>query len=219
MATMIDTIGNAAGVLVDRHIAQSNGDRPALRYGTKRYAYHDVAALMNRAGNMLRQLGVEPRQRVLIALPPSPAGIASILGAMKIGAVPVLAAAGDADSKLATAINELDPPVIIAEAARAAEIGSAAGDRPVIVVGGDAAPQRSFVDLLRSSPSSLSCAAVDEGAWAVAVVAASGLRHATHADVRQADQGSGTDLSTTDGWNVGEVLAVFARGGEISLRG
>jgi acyl-coenzyme A synthetase/AMP-(fatty) acid ligase len=218
MATMIDTAGNAAAVLVDRHIAQSNGDRTALRYGAKRYAYHDVAALMNRAGNMLRQLGVEPHRHVLIAVPPSPACIASVLGTMKIGAVPVLVTR-DAREKLVMIIGELDPPVIIAEAALATEIGSVAADRPVIVVGGDAPAERSFVELLRSSPSSLPCATIEEGAWAMAVLTASGLRHATHADVRKADQEGGIDLPAANGWNIGEVLAVFARGGEASLPG
>ena len=214
MATIVDGIGNAAAALVDRHIAQSNGDQTALRYGSKRYAYHDVAALMNRAGNMLRALGVAPHQHVLIAVPPSPAGVASVLGAMKIGAVPVLAAR----QALTAAIGELDAPVIVVEAALAAEAEAAAGDRPVIVVGNGAPPERSFVELLRTSPSSLACATVEDGAWAAAVATSSGLRHATHADVRTAGQG-GVDLSTAEGWNVGGMLAAFARGEEVSLPG
>ena len=43
---------------------------------------------MNRAGNMLRRLGVQEEQRVLIALPDSPEFVAAYFGAIKIGRSP-----------------------------------------------------------------------------------------------------------------------------------
>jgi benzoate-CoA ligase family protein len=44
---------------------------------------------VNRAGNGLRILGVEPEDRVALIVPDSPNFVASFLGAVKIGAVPV----------------------------------------------------------------------------------------------------------------------------------
>jgi benzoate-CoA ligase family protein len=44
---------------------------------------------MNRAGNALRSLGVEPEQRVALLLADSPDFVAVFLGAVKIGAIPV----------------------------------------------------------------------------------------------------------------------------------
>ena len=53
------------------------GDKLAMRYGEKRYSYHDLAALMNRAGNMLRRFGVGPGDEILVAVSPSPSLVAS----------------------------------------------------------------------------------------------------------------------------------------------
>ena len=71
MLSSIEGTSNAATSIVDRHISDNAGDRLALRYGDKRYSYHDLAALMNRAGNMLRRLGVGPGDEILVAVAPS----------------------------------------------------------------------------------------------------------------------------------------------------
>ena len=44
---------------------------------------------MNRAGNALRSLGIEPEQRVALVLHDSLEFVAAFLGAVKIGAIPV----------------------------------------------------------------------------------------------------------------------------------
>ena len=67
MLSSIETTSNAAMLIVDRHIAENAGDRLALRYGDKRYSYHDLAALMNRAGNMLRRFGIGSGDEILVA--------------------------------------------------------------------------------------------------------------------------------------------------------
>lgn len=218
MTVSADASANAAVVLVDRHITQSDGDRTALKYGAKRYSYHDLAALMNRAGNMLRNLGVEAGRHVVVAVNPSPACVASLLGAMKIGAVPVLAAEAS-DKVLKKTLDELDPAVIIADASRAAAIQKTAGKRTVIVVGGDAGPDRSFVELLRASASSLSRGSVEPKAKAVAVLGDGGMSHASHADVGKAEKSGALKLPAHGGVDVGAMLAAFARGGEFTLPG
>jgi benzoate-CoA ligase len=80
---------NAAVEFVDRHIAEGCAERIALRHEGRTLTYGQVAEMVNRVGNALRDLGVEMENRVLLLLYDSPEFAASFFGAMKIGAVPV----------------------------------------------------------------------------------------------------------------------------------
>ncbi len=80
---------NVATLLVDRHVAEGRGGRPALRLGERAVTYAALQALANRAGNALRSAGVEPEQRVALLLPDGVEFVAGFLGALRIGAVPV----------------------------------------------------------------------------------------------------------------------------------
>ncbi len=80
---------NMAEHLVDRHVLAGHGDRRAVIFQSHSFSYSELFAMVNRAGNVLRQYGLHPEQRCLIALPDSPSFLAAFLGAMKIGAVPV----------------------------------------------------------------------------------------------------------------------------------
>ncbi len=63
--------------------------RVAILGEPRQITYGELAALANRAGNALLELGVARGDRVLIALPDSPEFIAAFFGAAKIGAVAV----------------------------------------------------------------------------------------------------------------------------------
>ncbi|HZS02071.1 MAG TPA: benzoate-CoA ligase family protein [Chloroflexota bacterium] len=80
---------NMATALVDRHLQAGRGDRVAVYYGDQQLTYWDLAALVNRTGNGLRSLGLGLEDRVVLLLPDCPEFLATFLGAMKIGAVPV----------------------------------------------------------------------------------------------------------------------------------
>lgn len=80
---------NAATHFVDRHIAEGRGAKTAFIDDKGSYSYADLAARVNRAGNLLKSQGVKPEQRVLIALLDGIDFPAMFFGAMKIGAVPV----------------------------------------------------------------------------------------------------------------------------------
>lgn len=216
MATALETSDNAAAVLIDRHITGTNGDRVALRYREKRYTYHDLAALANRAGNMFRKLGVTPGRHVLIAVAPSPAWAASLLGAMKIGAIPVLAPRAE-DKNLAAAVAPLKPAAVVADADRAGPLTAIVDGAPLVAVGESADPQRSFVTLLRESASSLSRESVDEAAPAVAVVSDRGVRTATHDQLAGEHVEGGLGLGSIDGVDVEAALRAFARCGEVTI--
>ncbi|MBI3089070.1 MAG: benzoate-CoA ligase family protein [Candidatus Tectomicrobia bacterium] len=80
---------NAAVPLLDEHVAQGRGDRVAVYYQDATYTYRDLQRLANRTGNALRRLGLVMEQRVLMLVLDCPEFVASFLGAIKIGAIPI----------------------------------------------------------------------------------------------------------------------------------
>src|ERR1700710_462542 len=80
---------NAAVDLLDRHIVEGRGDRIAVIDDDGHYTYRDLAARADRAAGALRDLGVQPEQRVALVLLDGIDFPAAFLGAIKLGAVPV----------------------------------------------------------------------------------------------------------------------------------
>jgi len=77
---------NVASWFLDRNVEQGRGDRVAL-HGDATVSYRELAALQNRAGNVLLDLGVRPEDRVLLALSDGPEFVACWYAALKVGAV------------------------------------------------------------------------------------------------------------------------------------
>lgn len=80
---------NMVSLLLERHIEQGRAERVAIYYEDERVTYQKLYELTNRVGNALAELGLEPEQRAVLLLPDGPEFVATFLGAMKIGAVPV----------------------------------------------------------------------------------------------------------------------------------
>jgi benzoate-CoA ligase family protein len=80
---------NAASFFVDRHLAEGRADKVAFFYEDTQLTYGQLAELVNRTGNALLDLDIEPEQRVICLLLDSPEFVASFWGAIKIGAIPV----------------------------------------------------------------------------------------------------------------------------------
>jgi benzoate-CoA ligase family protein len=78
---------NVCTWFVDRHVEQGRGDRTALITDEGDCTYTELAALTNRVGHVLLELGVAPEQRVLIAIGDSVEFVATWYAALKIGAV------------------------------------------------------------------------------------------------------------------------------------
>ena len=78
---------NLATWFVDRHLEEGRGDRTALLTGERQVTYAELAALVNRTGHVLRDLGVRQEERVLLALSDGVEFVAAWYGAQKIGAV------------------------------------------------------------------------------------------------------------------------------------
>jgi len=80
---------NQAEFLVDRHLKEGRAKNIAIYYEDQKISYAELAAMVNRTGNALKDLGVEIENRVMLILADCPEFLYSYLGTMKIGAVPV----------------------------------------------------------------------------------------------------------------------------------
>jgi len=78
---------NLTSWFVDRHLEEGRGERVALLCGERAVSYAELAALVNRAGHVLSDLGVRQEERVLLALADGVEFVATWYAAQKIGAV------------------------------------------------------------------------------------------------------------------------------------
>lgn len=78
---------NMASYILDENIAAGRGDRTMIYCHGETYTFNDLFTLTNKAGNTLKELGVERENRVMVILQDSPEWFASWLGAIKIGGV------------------------------------------------------------------------------------------------------------------------------------
>jgi len=81
---------NITDFLLDARVREGRGGRVALVTAQQTWSYRDVQDRANRYGHLLREAGVMPEQRVLIALPDGPDFVAALFGVLKIGAVVVM---------------------------------------------------------------------------------------------------------------------------------
>jgi acyl-coenzyme A synthetase/AMP-(fatty) acid ligase len=156
-------MNNAAVRFIDRHVAGSLGSKRAFEFNGKPYSYHDLAALANRAGNLLKSLGVAPGARVAMLLPESPAYFATLIGAMKIGAVPVVVIE---PQRFAAAAKGAALAVVHSKFLDEASTPLPA-EKTVVV--GEAGGHPSFVELMRAQASSLAAHDVSPEATALVV--------------------------------------------------
>ncbi len=150
---------NMVSLLLERHIEQGRGDRIAIYYGDERMTYQQLYELTNRVGNALVDLGIEPEQRVLLLLPDGPEFVATFLGAMKIGAVPVPINVLATPSDLAYFFNDSRTKVVVTAQEFLPKIAASRSQCPflrhVIVAGDDGGKDLSFRRLVEKSSSKL----------------------------------------------------------------
>ena len=81
---------NATADLLDSNLEAGREKKVAIRTADGAdVTYGELAARTNRVGNMLRELGVEQENRVLMAVLDTPEFASTFFGAVKVGAVPI----------------------------------------------------------------------------------------------------------------------------------
>ncbi|HST48082.1 AMP-binding protein [Jatrophihabitans sp.] len=104
---------------LDRHVVAGRGEQTALIYdspvtGSRReYSYTELTELTAKFAGVLRALGVERSDRVLIYLPMVPEAVIAMLACARIGAVHSVVFGGFAAPELAARIDDAQPRVIV----------------------------------------------------------------------------------------------------------
>jgi benzoate-CoA ligase family protein len=81
---------NIADAFLDARVRGKDADRVALRTIAGNLTYGEVHERACRYANLLRELGVRPEERVIVALPDGPEWVAAFFGILKLGAVVVM---------------------------------------------------------------------------------------------------------------------------------
>jgi benzoate-CoA ligase len=129
-----------ASLILDQNLAAGRGDKLAIRTPEGLdITYAELAGRVARVGNLLKELGVQREQRVLLVLDDTPAFPAAFLGAMRIGAVPVPVNPMDKAEHFRHYLRDSEARVAIADAALMPAIVEARGDGQalLIVAGGE----------------------------------------------------------------------------------
>jgi propionyl-CoA synthetase len=104
---------------LDRHVAAGRGERIALIWDSpvtgriERFSYAELQDRVARFAGVLKGLGVEPGDRVLIYMPMVPEAAIAMLACARIGAVHSVVFGGFAAHELATRIDDAKPRVIV----------------------------------------------------------------------------------------------------------
>ena len=80
---------NVAEHFVDRHLGEGRGAKTAIRTLERGVSYSELNDNVNRFGNVLRNLGIEPGARLVMVVKDCPEFYYLFWGAVKIGAIPV----------------------------------------------------------------------------------------------------------------------------------
>jgi benzoate-CoA ligase family protein len=119
------TLFNATEYLLDRHLRDGHGDRPAVVSGSVTLSYAQLAEETRRVAAGFRAIGVRPEERIMLCMADGVELLTGILGAMYLGAVPVPVSTMVTGGELATVLADSRARVLcvsveFADTARAA---------------------------------------------------------------------------------------------------
>lgn len=133
---------NLGGYYLDVNLEAGRGDKAALYYQDRTYTFLDLWRLTNRVGNVLKRLGVEPENRVLLILEDSPEWVAAWLATMKVGGVGTHAYTYLTPHDYAYLLNLVKPKVVLVDKTtleRVREGARNAGYSKALLVAGESA--------------------------------------------------------------------------------
>ncbi|MEO5616798.1 MAG: benzoate-CoA ligase family protein [Candidatus Eisenbacteria bacterium] len=131
---------NIADFFLDDRVREGRGGRIAVRTDSASFTFAEVQQLANRYANLLTGTGAEPEHRVLIALPDGPDYVGALFGALKLGAVVVMANPGLEGAEVKALLDYTRARVVVTHREGAANFLAAARDarhvKETLVVGG-----------------------------------------------------------------------------------
>ncbi|MGZ4602568.1 MAG: propionyl-CoA synthetase [Kineosporiaceae bacterium] len=104
---------------LDRHVVGGRADQAALIYDSpvtgsiRTYTYAELLELVARFAGVLRALGVEQGDRVIVYMPMIPEAVVAMLACARIGAVHSVVFGGFAPAELAVRIDDARPKVVV----------------------------------------------------------------------------------------------------------
>ncbi len=110
---------NTAYMALDFHIEQGRGDQTAIIYDSpvthskKKITYSELRDEVAKTAGMLRDLGVEKGDRVVIYMPMMSEAVVAMLAVARLGAIHCVVFGGFAASELAVRIDDSRPKVIM----------------------------------------------------------------------------------------------------------
>ncbi|MFJ3383972.1 MULTISPECIES: acetate--CoA ligase [unclassified Curtobacterium] len=109
---------NVAENCLDRHVRAGNGDRVAIHFegapgDTRRITYAELTADVQRAANMLQDLGVTKGDRVVVYMPLIPEAVVTMLAVARIGAVHSVVFGGFSAESLRARIEDAEAKLVV----------------------------------------------------------------------------------------------------------
>ncbi len=104
---------------LDRHVAAGRGDQAALVYDSPvtgshgSYTYTELLDQVSRCAGMLRGLGIDRGDRVLIYMPMVPEAVVAMLACARLGAIHSVVFGGFAAAELAKRIDDARPKLVV----------------------------------------------------------------------------------------------------------
>jgi benzoate-CoA ligase len=154
---------NAAHDLIERNLLGRRGDKTAFIDDNGSYTYSELAERVNRFGNAIRTLGLEPEQRLLLCVHDGIDFPTAFLGSIKAGIVPVAVNTLLTTADYRYVLEDSRARVLVVAAELLPAFAPVLAERPkylehVIVSQGDAGPYRSLSALLEGARTTLDVA-------------------------------------------------------------
>src|ERR1700744_3091208 len=114
-----DGVCNTCFNAVDRHVDARRGEQTAIIYDSplagqqRTITYHRLLTETQVLGGMLRDLGVQKGDRVILYMPMIPEAVIAMLACARIGAIHSVVFGGFAPRELATRIDDCNPKAIL----------------------------------------------------------------------------------------------------------
>jgi propionyl-CoA synthetase len=132
-----DGVMNTCFNALDRHVRDGRGGQASLIYdspvtGTQRtYTYTELLDEVARFAGVLRGLGVDQGDRVIVYMPMIPEALIAMLACARIGAVHSVVFGGFAAAELATRIDDAAPKVVVS-ASCGIEVSRVVAYKPIL---------------------------------------------------------------------------------------